>query len=111
MATLLQAAALIAVALITSTAGATRTLGALERYELSTLTYWHYYKDKCNGPYAVVLDAEHYAYEVRPGSFIGKNDGKVVRITQHRIEIIELHPDGKGGWFEKPTFLAKDYPD
>jgi type IV pilus assembly protein PilP len=95
---------------LSSDASATRELEATERYELSNFTYWHYDHEKC-GDFAYVKDSDHYVYFLHLGSYIGKNDGRVVKITQRRIEIVELYPDGHGGWVERATKLTKDYDD
>ena len=45
-------------------------------------------------------------HRVLPGNFIGQNDGKIVGITGTRISVIEIVPDGLGGYIERPAALA-----
>jgi type IV pilus assembly protein PilP len=37
---------------------------------------------------------------------MGQNDGKVVGISGTKISIIEIVPDGLGGYIERPASLA-----
>ncbi len=43
---------------------------------------------------------------VQPGNYIGQNDGKITDITNGRISITEIVPDGLGGYIERPASLA-----
>ncbi|HGX93648.1 MAG TPA: pilus assembly protein PilP [Candidatus Tenderia sp.] len=43
---------------------------------------------------------------VSPGNYLGQNHGKVVAIKEDRIELVEIVPDGLGGWLERPASLA-----
>ena len=78
---------------------------SLEQYELSTLTYWRFESSNC-GPVALVVDPDGFIHQVVAGNYLGKNDGKVVKITENRIELLELTPDGNGGWLEKPAVIV-----
>ena len=95
---------LLTMLLISFNATATRMLNELERYDLSSLSYWHYNPSSCEVS-ASLVDSDGYVHRVIVGSSIGKNDGRVTKINKHRIEIIELYPDGDGGWVEKPTSI------
>ena len=41
-----------------------------------------------------------------PGNFVGQNDGRIVGIAPTKISIIEIVPDGLGGYIERPAALA-----
>jgi type IV pilus assembly protein PilP len=43
---------------------------------------------------------------VQPGNYLGQNDGKVTEITGARINLVEIIPDGLGGYVERPASLA-----
>ncbi len=43
---------------------------------------------------------------VTTGNYLGQNHGKVVAIKEDRIELVEIVPDGLGGWLERPASLA-----
>ena len=38
---------------------------------------------------------------VRVGDYLGRNDGKVVGISEGKVDVIEIVPDG-GNWLERP---------
>ena len=45
-------------------------------------------------------------HKVQPGNYLGQNDGKVTEITGSRISLVEIIPDGLGGYIERPASLA-----
>lgn len=56
--------------------------------------------------FGLVQGKDGLVHRVLPGSFMGQNDGRVVSITPTRISIIEIVPDGLGGYIERPAALA-----
>jgi len=44
-------------------------------------------------------------HRVAPGNYIGQNDGKITRISEEKIELIELVPTGSG-FLEKEAAVA-----
>lgn len=58
------------------------------------------------GTVALVLAPDKVTYRVRPGAYIGQADGRVTGVFDDRIEVVELVPDGAGGWLERPATLA-----
>lgn len=55
---------------------------------------------------ALVEDPSGELSRVRVGSYIGRNFGRVLSINEARIEIVEIVPDGKDNWVERPTSLS-----
>jgi beta-lactamase regulating signal transducer with metallopeptidase domain len=49
-------------------------------------------------------------HRVSPGSYLGRNEGRVTRIEPARISITEIVPDGRGGFMERAAWLAPDQP-
>lgn len=45
-------------------------------------------------------------YRIKPGNYLGQNDGRVTAVYEDRIEIVELVPDGAGGWLERQAKIA-----
>lgn len=46
-------------------------------------------------------------HRVREGNYLGKNHGKIIRIIEDKIELMEILPDNKPGtWREQQTSLA-----
>lgn len=61
-----------------------------------------------NGRFALVGGAGG-VYRVRVGDYLGRNHGRIVAIEDGRIEVVEIVPDGEGGWLERPrTLLLKE---
>ncbi|KLI99625.1 pilus assembly protein PilP [Luteimonas sp. FCS-9] len=54
----------------------------------------------------LVLAPDKVTYRIAPGNYLGQNDGRVTSVTDNRIELVELVPDGAGGWLERPASLA-----
>ena len=57
---------------------------------------------------ALVLAPDKVTYRVRPGMYLGQSDGKVLSVAEDRIELVELVPDGAGGWMERPAAISLD---
>jgi type IV pilus assembly protein PilP len=55
---------------------------------------------------ALVMAPDKVTYRVRPGVYMGQNDGRVTAVHEDRVELVELVPDGAGGWLERPASVA-----
>ncbi|KGQ20091.1 Type IV pilus biogenesis protein PilP [Lysobacter dokdonensis DS-58] len=55
---------------------------------------------------ALVMAPDKVTYRVRPGVYMGQADGRVTAVYEDRIELVELVPDGAGGWLERPATVA-----
>ena len=58
------------------------------------------------GMIGLVMAPDKVTYRVRPGAYMGQNDGRITAIHEDRIELVELVPDGAGGWLERPASVA-----
>lgn len=82
-----------------------RKRGILEAFSLDTLkmvgtlTQDHL-------TWGLIIDKSGIVYRVQPGDYMGLNSGKITRITQERIFLVELIPDGQGGWRERSVSLG-----
>lgn len=56
--------------------------------------------------YALVQGKDGLVHRIAPGNYMGQNDGRVLSITSTRISLIEIVPDGVGGYIERPAALA-----
>ena len=45
-------------------------------------------------------------HRVLPGNHLGQNDGRITAIEEGKISLIEIVPDGMGGFIERPAALA-----
>ena len=55
---------------------------------------------------ALVMAPDKVTYRVRPGAYMGQSDGRVTAVSEDHIELVELVPDGAGGWLERPATVA-----
>jgi type IV pilus assembly protein PilP len=58
------------------------------------------------GAVALVMAPDKVTYRVHPGVYLGQSDGRVTAVYENRIELVELVPDGAGGWLERPATIA-----
>ena len=58
------------------------------------------------GMIALVMAPDRVTHRVRPGAYLGQSDGRVTAVHEDRIELVELVPDGAGGWLERPAAIA-----
>jgi type IV pilus assembly protein PilP len=58
------------------------------------------------GVIGLVVAPDKVVYRVQPGVYLGQNDGRVTAVHEDRIELVELVPDGAGGWLERPASVA-----
>jgi len=56
--------------------------------------------------WGLVRDPEGTIHRVQPGNFAGQNHGKIVSVSETRIDIVELVPDGLSGWVNRDAKLA-----
>src|SRR5690606_25850369 len=45
-------------------------------------------------------------HRVKVGDYLGRNHGKVLVIDESKIDVMEIVPDGEGGWLERPRSLS-----
>ena len=56
--------------------------------------------------YGLVQSKDGLVHKVQPGNYLGQNDGKVTDISGSKISLLEIIPDGLGGYIERPASLA-----
>ncbi len=56
--------------------------------------------------YGLVQTKDGRVHRVVLGEHMGTNDGKITDITGSKIALIEIIPDGLGGYIERPAALA-----
>lgn len=55
--------------------------------------------------WALLDDAEGGVHRVKVGNYVGRNHGKVISINPGSVDLIEIVPDGLGGWLERPRAI------
>lgn len=56
--------------------------------------------------YALVRDVDGGVHRVQIGDYMGTDHGEVLIIEEGSIELIEIVPDGTGGWVERARTVA-----
>ena len=72
-----------------------KMVGTLQRGDANTL-------------FALIADNSGGVHMVKAGQHIGTNYGRVVNITESRIDLIEIVPNGHSGWLERPRTVSLD---
>jgi type IV pilus assembly protein PilP len=56
--------------------------------------------------YGLVQTKDGLVHRVVPGNHMGQADGRITEITPAKISLVEIVPDGLGGYIERPAALA-----
>ena len=56
--------------------------------------------------YGLVRTKDGLVHRVSVGNYLGQADGKITDITPSKISLVEIVPDGLGGYMERPAGLA-----
>jgi type IV pilus assembly protein PilP len=56
--------------------------------------------------YGLVRTKDGLVHRVSDGNYLGQADGKITEISPSKISLIEIVPDGLGGYMERPAGLA-----
>ncbi|WP_137886262.1 type 4a pilus biogenesis lipoprotein PilP [Pseudomonas sp. 2FE] len=58
-----------------------------------------------SGMFALVNGAGG-VHRVKVGDYLGRNNGRILAINEAKVDVIEIVPDGEGGWLERPRSLS-----
>jgi len=56
--------------------------------------------------YGLVQTSDGLIHRVLPGNYLGQNDGRVIDITDSKINLIEIISDGIGGYVERDAAVG-----
>ena len=56
--------------------------------------------------YGLVQTKDGLVHRVLPGNHLGQSDGRITAIEEGKISLIEIIPDGMGGFVERPAALG-----
>jgi type IV pilus assembly protein PilP len=56
--------------------------------------------------YGLIQGKDGLVHRVLPGQYLGQNDGRITSITATKIALIQIVPDGVGGYIERPAAIA-----
>jgi type IV pilus assembly protein PilP len=77
----------------------------LEQFSLDTLRMVGTLK-LADRTYGLIKTKDGLVHRVLPGNYLGQADGRVTEISPSKISVVEIVPDGLGGYMERPAALA-----
>jgi type IV pilus assembly protein PilP len=80
----------------------------LEKYSLGSLKMMGTFRMGGGGGelWALILAPDNVVHRVQKNNYLGTNHGKIVGITEQRVELKEIVPEGPGRWQERESFLS-----
>ena len=84
---------------------ASRPREFLEQFSLDTLRMVGTLKLQSR-IYGLVQTKDGLVHRVLPGNHLGQSDGRITAIEEGKISLIEIVPDGMGGFVERPAALG-----
>lgn len=77
----------------------------LEQFPLDTLRMVGTLADR-RASFGLVQTADGLVHRVTVGNHLGQNYGRIVAISDSSIQLVEIIPDGLGGFLERPAAIA-----
>lgn len=78
----------------------------LERFALDALKMVGTITKPGESLQALIADPSGAVTRVKPGSYMGKNFGLVKDVSESRVSLVEIVPDGRDGWVERSSNVA-----
>ena len=78
---------------------------ALESFPLDTLRMVGTLSQK-SGMWAIIKAPDGLVYRVTRNNYMGQNYGRITKISEDKVELMEIVPDGLGGWQERSASLV-----
>lgn len=85
---------------------AARNREELEQFELDSLRMVGVINRVGEELWAIIIDPQNVVHRVRTNNYIGRNVGKIINITENRLEVRELIRDGQGRWGQREASLS-----
>lgn len=82
-----------------------RSKELLESYDLDTLRMVGTI-DMFGTLWGLVRATDGTIYRVRVGNYLGRNFGRITRVTEGGVELVEIVPDAQGAWLERNAALS-----
>ena len=82
-----------------------RQLQPLESYAIESLNMKGSIRSQSGRIMALIQTPDGELERVQRGSYLGMNHGRIVNITPTQIDLLEIIPDGREGYVERPRSL------
>ena len=88
-----------------------RQLQPLESYAIETLNMKGSMRSQNGKILALIQTPDGQVERVQVGSYMGMNQGRIVGISPTQIDLVEIVPDGRDGYVERPRTLVLIGPE
>lgn len=78
---------------------------ALEKFPLDGLKFVGLLERR-NERWAIIMAPDKMVHRVKVGNYLGENYGRIVSISETKIELVETVSNGMGGWIESPATMS-----
>jgi type IV pilus assembly protein PilP len=82
-----------------------RTREELEKYALGSLKMVGTFQKDTN-LWALIEAPDGIIHRIQKGNYLGSDHGKIINITEQRIDITEIVPENDSRWIERDAFLS-----
>ena len=83
----------------------------LESYALESLNMKGSMRSQNGKILALIQTPDGQVERVQVGSYMGMNQGRIVGISPTQIDLVEIVPDGRDGYVERPRTLVLIGPE
>jgi type IV pilus assembly protein PilP len=56
--------------------------------------------------WGLIKDPQNLVHCVQVGNYMGQSEGRILEITESAISLVEIVPDGIGGYIERDASIA-----
>ncbi len=77
----------------------------LERFSLDTLKMVGTLRQG-GRTYGLLQTKDGLIHRVVPGNYVGQNDGRITTVADSKIAVVEIVPDGLGGYMERQASIS-----
>ncbi len=84
----------------------TRERDILEGYDIGELSMVGSLENDKKGFGALIAASDGTVHRITEGRYLGKDHGRVVALNEYQVDIVEIVPNGTGGWLERPRVLT-----
>lgn len=56
--------------------------------------------------WALIRDPDGAVHQVMEGNYLGQNYGRITNVTGANVSLVEIIPDGQGGWMEREAAIG-----
>ena len=77
----------------------------LERFAISTLAMVGTLSREGGSLWALITDENGDVHRVKEGNYMGQNHGEILVVTELSVQVMEIVPDGDGGWVQRPRAI------